>query len=69
MEYRNLGTSGLQVSVVGLGCNNFGGRVDVAGTAAIIGKAIDMGITLFDTADLYGGPAGPGKSEEFMGRP
>jgi aryl-alcohol dehydrogenase-like predicted oxidoreductase len=67
MEYRNLGSSGLQVSVVGLGCNNFGGRVDAAGTTAVIDKAIDMGITLFDTADLYGGPAGPGKSEEFMG--
>ncbi len=63
MEYRSLGNSGLQVSVVGLGCNNFGGRVDAAGTAAVIDKCIDMGITLFDTADLYGG----GKSEEFMG--
>jgi aryl-alcohol dehydrogenase-like predicted oxidoreductase len=63
VEYRSLGNSGLQVSVVGLGCNNFGGRVDAAGTAAVIDKCIDMGITLFDTADLYGG----GKSEEFMG--
>ena len=63
MEYRSLGNSGLQVSVVGLGCNNFGGRVDAAGTAAVIDRCIDMGITLFDTADLYGG----GKSEEFMG--
>jgi len=62
VEYRSLGRSGLQVSVVGLGCNNFGGRVDAAGTAAVINKCIDMGITLFDTADLYGG----GKSEEFM---
>ncbi len=63
MEYRTLGRSGLQVSVVGLGCNNFGGRVDAAGTAAVIDKCIDMGITLFDTADIYG----RGKSEEFMG--
>ena len=63
MEYRTLGKSGLQVSVVGLGCNNFGGRVDAAGTAAVIDKCIDMGITLFDTADIYG----RGKSEEFMG--
>jgi aryl-alcohol dehydrogenase-like predicted oxidoreductase len=47
---------------VGLGCNNFGGRVDAAGTAAVVNKAVDVGITLFDTADLYGG----GKSEEFM---
>jgi aryl-alcohol dehydrogenase-like predicted oxidoreductase len=47
---------------VGLGCNNFGGRVDAAGTAAVVNKAVEVGITLFDTADLYGG----GKSEEFM---
>ena len=62
MEYRNLGNSGLQVSVVGLGCNNFGGRVDAAGTASVIDKCIDMGITFFDTADAYG----RGASEEFM---
>ncbi|HLF72290.1 MAG TPA: aldo/keto reductase [Dehalococcoidia bacterium] len=64
MEYRNLGNSGLQVSLVGLGCNNFGGRVDAAGTKAVVDKCIDMGITLFDTADIYG-PRG--KSEEFLG--
>jgi aryl-alcohol dehydrogenase-like predicted oxidoreductase len=64
MEYRNLGRSGLQVSVVGLGCNNFGGRLDEAGTRAVIEKCIDEGITFFDTSDLYGGR---GKSEEFMG--
>ncbi len=63
MEYRNLGNSGLQVSVVGLGCNNFGGRVDAAGTATVINKCLDMGITFFDTADVYGGR---GASEEFM---
>jgi aryl-alcohol dehydrogenase-like predicted oxidoreductase len=63
LEYRTLGKSGLQVSVVGLGCNNFGGRVDAAGTAAVIDKCVDMGITFFDTADIYG----RGKSEEFMG--
>ena len=62
MEYRNLGRSGLQVSVVGLGCNNFGGRTDAAGTAAVVNKCIEMGITLFDTADAYG----RGRSEEFM---
>ena len=62
MEYRNLGNSGLQVSVVGLGCNNFGGRVDAAGTKAVIDQCIEEGITFFDTADLYGGA----KSEEFM---
>ncbi len=64
MEYRNLGKSGLQVSVVGLGCNNFGGRLDEAQTKAVIDKCIDEGITLFDTSDIYGGR---GKSEEFMG--
>ncbi|HEX5369744.1 MAG TPA: aldo/keto reductase [Dehalococcoidia bacterium] len=63
MEYRTLGKSGLQVSVVGLGCNNFGGRLDAAATAGVIDKCIDMGITFFDTADIYG----RGKSEEFMG--
>ena len=62
MEYRSLGRSGLQVSVVGLGCNNFGGRTDAEGTRAVVNKAIEVGITFFDTADLYGG----GKSEEFM---
>ena len=63
MEYRNLGKSGLQVSLVGLGCNNFGGRLDEAQTRAVIDKCIDVGITFFDTADVYG----RGKSEEFMG--
>jgi aryl-alcohol dehydrogenase-like predicted oxidoreductase len=64
MEYRNLGKSGLQVSIVGLGCNNFGGRLDEAQTKAVIDKCIDEGITMFDTSDIYGGR---GKSEEFMG--
>jgi aryl-alcohol dehydrogenase-like predicted oxidoreductase len=63
MEYRNLGNSGLQVSVVGLGCNNFGGRMDQESTTAVINSAIENGITFFDTADVYGGQ---GKSEEFM---
>ncbi len=63
MEYRNLGNSGLQVSLVGLGCNNFGRRLDAAGTKAVVDKCIDMGITFFDTADVYGGR---GKSEEFL---
>jgi aryl-alcohol dehydrogenase-like predicted oxidoreductase len=64
MEYRNLGKSGLQVSLVGLGCNNFGGRLDADQTRDVIEKCIDVGITFFDTADAYGGR---GKSEEFMG--
>jgi aryl-alcohol dehydrogenase-like predicted oxidoreductase len=54
MRYRTLGDSGLLVSVVGLGCNNFGGRLDATGTRAVVDAAIDEGITLFDTADMYG---------------
>ena len=58
MEYRNLGTSGLRVSVIGLGCNNFGARLGVEETRAVVDRAIDKGITLFDTADMYGGRGG-----------
>jgi aryl-alcohol dehydrogenase-like predicted oxidoreductase len=58
MRYRTLGDSGLLVSVVGLGCNNFGGRLDATGTRAVVDAAIDEGITLFDTADMYGKDAG-----------
>jgi aryl-alcohol dehydrogenase-like predicted oxidoreductase len=64
VEYRNLGRSGLQVSVVGLGCNNFGRRCDQAQTQAVVDRAIERGITLFDTADIYG-PGG--LSEEYLG--
>ncbi|MDX6258048.1 MAG: hypothetical protein QOJ11_4382 [Frankiales bacterium] len=64
MRYRPLGNSGLLVSVVGLGCNNFGPRLDLAGTKAVIGAAIDEGITLLDTADMYGN----GQSEELIGQ-
>jgi len=64
MEYRNLGHSGLQVSAVGLGCNNFGMRCDLEQTKAVVRAALDAGITFFDTADIYGGR---GKSEEFLG--
>ena len=66
MEYRNLGRSGLQVSAVGLGCNNIGRQVDQAGTIEIVNKCVEMGITYFDTADVYG--AERGKSEEFLGK-
>src|ERR1700704_4097704 len=64
MRYRRLGNSGLPVSVVGIGCNNFGRKVDAAGTLAVVHAAIDHGITLFDTADTYGNQGG---SEEFLG--
>jgi aryl-alcohol dehydrogenase-like predicted oxidoreductase len=65
MQERNLGKSGLRVSVVGLGCNNFGGRIDLEATRKVVHKAIDLGITLFDTADIYGERGG---SETLMGQ-
>lgn len=65
MDIRNLGQSGLRVSTIGIGCNNFGGRIDEAATKAVIHKALDLGITLFDTADVYGERGG---SETLMGR-
>jgi aryl-alcohol dehydrogenase-like predicted oxidoreductase len=64
MEYRTLGSSDIRVSVAGLGCNNFGMRIDQKGTNAVVGAALDAGITFFDTARIYGG----GKSEEFLGK-
>ena len=63
METRKIGS--LEVSLVGLGCNNFGGRIDADATQQVVDAAIDAGITLFDTADVYGGG---GKSEELLGR-
>jgi aryl-alcohol dehydrogenase-like predicted oxidoreductase len=65
MEIRNLGQSGLRVSTIGLGCNNFGGRIDFEATRSVIHKAIDLGITLFDTSDTYGERGG---SETEMGK-
>ena len=65
MQQRNLGPSGLQVSVVGLGCNNFGGRIDLEASRAVVHKALDVGITLFDTADIYGNAGG---SETTLGQ-
>ena len=64
MKIRNLGRSGLQVSLVGLGCNNFGGRLDLAATRKVVHRALDLGVTLFDTADIYGER---GRSEEYLG--
>ncbi len=66
MEYRNLGRTGLQVSAVGLGCNNIGRQVDQDGANAIINKCVEMGITLFDGADVYGSQ--PGHGEEVLGK-
>jgi aryl-alcohol dehydrogenase-like predicted oxidoreductase len=66
MEYRNLGRSGLLVSAVGLGCNNIGRQVDQAETEAIVNKCVELGVTLFDTADVYG--AERGRSEEYLRR-
>jgi aryl-alcohol dehydrogenase-like predicted oxidoreductase len=64
MQIRNLGRSGLRVSVVGLGCNNFGGRIDLEASRKVVHKALDLGITLFDTADTYGNFGG---SETCLG--
>ncbi len=60
---RPLGHSGLQTSVVGLGCNQFGGRLDLDGTRKVVDAAIEQGVTFFDTADRYGAT----RSEEFLG--
>ncbi|MEP9363556.1 aldo/keto reductase [Nocardioides sp. CN2-186] len=65
MTYRPLGDSGLMVSAVGIGCNAFSRRVDLAGVRDILGAARDTGVTLLDTADIYGDP--PGGSEELLG--
>src|ERR1700743_774505 len=64
MLIRNLGGSGLRVSAVGLGCNNFGSRVDLEGSRKVIHRALDLGITLFDTADIYSDMGG---SENVLG--
>jgi aryl-alcohol dehydrogenase-like predicted oxidoreductase len=64
MEYRDIGSSNLKVSVVGVGCNNFGARMDLEAARRLVHHAIDRGINHFDTADIYG-PRG--KSEEFLG--
>ena len=63
MELRRLGTSGLKVSAIGLGCNNFGMRIDQAQTQVVVDAALDNGINFFDTADVYGGS----QSEVFLG--
>jgi len=62
---RSVGKSGLQVSLVGVGCNNFGARMDFSETQSVVHRALDLGVTLFDTADIYGNC---GDSESFLGR-
>ncbi len=64
MKTRTLGSSGLRVSEIGIGCNNFSARLDLEGTRAVVDSAIELGITLFDTADVYGGTG----SETFLGK-
>jgi aryl-alcohol dehydrogenase-like predicted oxidoreductase len=66
MRYRQLGQSGLTVSVVGLGCNNFGRSCDLEGTRAVVDAALDAGVTLLDTADIYA--QHDGSSEELLGQ-
>ncbi|GAB3798386.1 aldo/keto reductase [Micromonospora zhanjiangensis] len=65
MTYRRLGDSGLVVSAVGIGCNNFGRKLDADGTRAVVDAALNAGINFFDTADIYGEPHGG--SEELLG--
>jgi aryl-alcohol dehydrogenase-like predicted oxidoreductase len=65
MRFRNLGRCGLSVSLIGLGCNNFGGRIDLEASRKVVHKALDLGITLFDTADIYGDKGG---SETCLGQ-
>src|SRR3984885_5447401 len=65
LEMRSLGLLGPEVSVIGLGCNNFGRRVDVEGTRAVVDAALEEGITFLDTSNTYGDPHG--RSEEFLG--
>lgn len=64
MRYSALGDSGLMVSAVGVGCNAFGTRIDAEQTSQVVNAALDAGITLFDTADVYG----DGASEELLGK-
>ena len=65
MRYRQLGESGLTVSVIGLGANNFGGRIGLEETRSVVDAAVDCGVTLVDTADIYGSKGG---SEELLGQ-
>jgi aryl-alcohol dehydrogenase-like predicted oxidoreductase len=66
VEKRKLGKTALEVSVIGLGCNNFGLRCDLEQTRAVVDRALELGVTLFDTADRYGNPSGT--SEKYLGQ-
>jgi aryl-alcohol dehydrogenase-like predicted oxidoreductase len=73
VQQRNLGKSGLRVSAIGLGCNNLGGRIDLETSRKVVHKALDLGITLLDVADVYGGLGDLGgghlgASEEYLGQ-
>ena len=62
MDYQNVGSSGLRASTVGLGCNNIGWRLDAAASKPVVHCALDEGITLFDTSNLYGNTFGESES-------
>jgi aryl-alcohol dehydrogenase-like predicted oxidoreductase len=68
MDYRRLGDSGLKVSVVGLGCNNFGMRIEQEETTAVVDAALEAGINFFDTADIYGGQRSEAMLGEALGK-
>src|ERR1700761_3611385 len=65
LSHRPLGHSGIEVSAVGLGCNNFGRRLDLEATRAVVDACLTEGIDFLDTADIYGGG---GASEELLGQ-
>src|SRR5436853_157961 len=65
MELRRLGATGLRVSMLGLGCNNFGERIDLEAARQVVHRALDLGVNFFDTADTYGRKGG---SEECLGQ-
>src|SRR5215471_15316212 len=66
MQIRHVGRSGLKVTTVGLGCNNFGWRIDQQASNKVVARALDLGVSLFDTADRYGTTAG--ESEIVLGK-
>ncbi len=68
MEERLLGNSGLRVSTLGLGCNNFGWQIDVPASKAVLHKALDLGVTHLDTADIYGDGTQENNSEAYLGQ-